>query len=160
MNCRGCKGCHVYLGQRPLLPVLVRVACETNGNTQKELHTHLGQEARVWKASGQAGVAQRRHHKPATQLGTYAVGGIRSVKGLGPRSRQPDGLAQRPRRLGLPVGWWVWLLHLHLELSQSVLGASSGNTVGEAWGSLPGVLHKKRNILKTRQLVAWCALHQ
>lgn len=38
MNCQGCKGCHVYLGQCPLLPVLVRVACQANEHTERTAH--------------------------------------------------------------------------------------------------------------------------
>lgn len=35
MNCPGCEGCRVYLGHCHLLSVLVRAACQSNGNTHK-----------------------------------------------------------------------------------------------------------------------------
>lgn len=38
MNCPGCEGCRIYLGHCHLLSVLVRAACQSNGNAHKN-HT-------------------------------------------------------------------------------------------------------------------------
>lgn len=77
-------------------------------------------------------------------------------------SLQSDALVPRPRWgrwLGLPVGLWVELVHLHLELRQSIMRCAHCKALGRAWGALSRVRDLMRDTLKTTQLGAWYSLH-